>query len=453
MHYLRILIRTALILVCCQVCTTTWGQTQTFSPYSRFGLGDLVDRDFQHLRLYGGIRGAFHDPYQANLANPASLPYITSTSFEMGAYARYSVLSEGDLRSTFWTGNLDYISLTFPIFNPVADLLNRKDRKVKWGMNVSLVPFSRVGYDTETIDSSRVDVGNLAYQFTGNGGSYKVQWANGWKYKQLSAGINAYYLFGKNQFDRSVIFLDQSNANANRFTNEYTYRGFGVDLGLIYTLKLNEALNEADNSNHPLKTLSFGFYGTPGYAFKTESLQFHRSVNVSTPTNVIDTLLFTEEPLVGNGYMPASLGAGVFYKSGDKWRMGANFEQQYWSKYRNDASEEVEGTLNDSYSMHFGIGYRPNFNSYDKFFRRLNYKAGIRFGNDPRTINGEQITTFAINTGVTAPFFFQRQVSFVDLGFELGVRNAARGIKEQYISILMGFSLNDNDWFIQRKFN
>lgn len=455
MRFYNILIKGYCALCCLLFLTVVpaVAQVQTISPYSRFGLGDPVDPDFQHLQMMGGIRGAFHDSYQTNLANPASLSFLNATSFEIGSFARRNVLSEGDLESKNWMGNLTHISLSFPVFNPIADALDRKERKVKWGMNLSMVPYTRVGYDTETIDSSDVDLGRLAYRFQGSGGSYKAQWANAVRYKGLSLGVKAYYLFGKNQLERTVIFQDQINSNSNRFTNEFSYNGFGLDLGLIYSLTLNKDQEEKDGAKKQAKILNMGVYWSPNAGITTRSEQFYRTVNLSTPSTVIDTLIFTEEPIEAKATVPGVFGLGVFYTSGDQWRLGINYETQQWSAYQNDATQEGKGSLKNAYSISAGAGYRPNINSYDKFFNRLQYKAGIRFGNDPRTINGEQIQTFAVNTGVTAPFFFQRQISFVDVGLEYGRRTVQGGINERYLSILLGFTLNDNDWFIQRKFN
>lgn len=429
------------------------GQVQTVSPYSRFGLGDLAETDFQHLQILGGIRGAFNDKYQTNLANPASLTSLTATSFEVGAFAKFSTLEEGDRSAYIRSGNFSHISLSFPVFNPIADLLNRKERKVKWAMNLSIVPYTRVGYDTETVDSTNADIGTLTYRFEGTGGSYKAQWGHGFAYKDLSVGAKLYYLFGKNTLDRSVDFEDNLNSNDNRFTNEYTYNGFGVDLGLIYKFKLNEKKLEANDGKGDLQTLHLGFYYSPSIGLNTNSDQFYRTVNTSTPGGAVDTLIFTEEPKAGSAVNPGRWGAGVYFTSGDKWRAGLSYESQLWSNYENEATEEDPGVLSDSYSFHAGVGYRPDFNSYDNFMKRLTYKFGLQFGTDPRTINGEQIKTFAVNTGVTAPFFFQRQISFVDLGLQYGSRTVTNGIKENYFKILLGFTLNDNDWFIQRKFN
>lgn len=452
MRFYDTITKFSLALACLLIAGSAMAQQQVVSPYSRFGLGDPVDQDFQHLRLLGGINGAFHDAYQSNLANPASLAFLNATSFEIGSFAKHNVLTEGDLEARNWTGNLSHISLSFPVFNPIADLLNRNERKIKWGMNLSLVPYTRVGYDIETTDSSNVDLGKLAYRFQGSGGSYRVQWANGFKYKGFALGLKAYYLFGRNELDRTVIFQDQVNSNTNRFTNDFNYNGFGFDLGMIYSMELG-AGEKDDKKKEKKKILSAGVYWSPSTGIRTSAQQFYRSVNISTPGATTDTLVFTEEPIRGDATLPGLFGAGVYFTSGDQWRIGATYETQQWSAYRNDATGEEDGALQNAYSVRFGAAYRPNINSFDNFFQRLNYKAGLRFGNDPRTINGEQINTFAVNTGVTAPFFFQRQISFLDLGVEYGNRTVTGGINEKYFTILLGFTLNDNDWFIQRKFN
>ena len=62
----------------------------------------------------GGLTAAYTDPFHLNLANPASLPYLRATAFEVGAFGRYTQLEDGDLTDDIWAGGLGYLALGFP---------------------------------------------------------------------------------------------------------------------------------------------------------------------------------------------------------------------------------------------------------------------------------------------------------------------------------------------------
>lgn len=72
-----------------------------FSPYSRFGIGDLADPHFGAVSHLGGIAAAFTDRNQLNADNPASLGALRSTAFEVGVSTKYTTLSSGDQRTRF----------------------------------------------------------------------------------------------------------------------------------------------------------------------------------------------------------------------------------------------------------------------------------------------------------------------------------------------------------------
>jgi len=95
-------------------------QTNGNSPYSRFGLGDLVDENFLHLRGMGSIGSSYVDGYHINIVNPASLASLRTTAFDLGLSAKRSTLSSGELSNTEWSGNLQYLSISsLPSFESI----------------------------------------------------------------------------------------------------------------------------------------------------------------------------------------------------------------------------------------------------------------------------------------------------------------------------------------------
>ena len=145
------------------------------SPFSRFGLGDFLDQYFAASGAMAGLRAAYQDPYHMNLDNPASLASLRATAFEVGIGARYSSWESPSVVDNQWSGNLRYLALGFPLFNPINEALDRKDGSTGWGMSIALVPYTLVGYDIETqVSDENFDVATNILK--GKGGTYRFRW-------------------------------------------------------------------------------------------------------------------------------------------------------------------------------------------------------------------------------------------------------------------------------------
>jgi len=159
---------------------SVWAQAQpsSYSPASRIGLGQLRSYDMPVQQAMGGISTAFHDNIYTNASNPAALGWLRAASLDVGVFAEQNIYTNasnpaalGWLRAAsldvgvfaeqneirvsdgnfdYWTGNISHLNLSFPIFNPINDLLNREERDYNLGMMLGLMPFSEIGYDIVT---------------------------------------------------------------------------------------------------------------------------------------------------------------------------------------------------------------------------------------------------------------------------------------------------------------
>ena len=66
------------------VSITTWGQDNTASPYSYYGLGEVKFKGTQDTRSMGGL-AITGDSIQLSLMNPASYSKLKLTTFAVGA--------------------------------------------------------------------------------------------------------------------------------------------------------------------------------------------------------------------------------------------------------------------------------------------------------------------------------------------------------------------------------
>ena len=156
-------------VLCCMLYGFAIGQPIDNSPLSRIGIGELQDLYFVSSYAQGGLGAAYRHLHQVNLQNPASLGYLEATAFEAGLFAKRSTLKRDPFSSTVWSGDLDYLSLSFPILNPINELLERRERIFSWGVNVSITPYSRVGYSI-TSDEEFDTLGVVTRSFEGSGG-------------------------------------------------------------------------------------------------------------------------------------------------------------------------------------------------------------------------------------------------------------------------------------------
>ena len=395
----------------------------------------------------GGLAAAYHDSYNVNIINPASLPYLRTTSFETGLNAKYSNLTEGEDSFTNWGGSLSYFSLAFPLSNPINDLLDRVERKYELGMSFSLQPFSTVGYNIFTEEEEINGVPGVQRNYVGDGGTYSAQWGNGIKFKDFSAGINLGYLFGKTSTYRTAVFDDFYNAYDNYESINTNLSGFIWNLGVQYDLVLNQAEIDEDNSKN-IKKITFGAYGNPGTSFKTSSEEEYLLIRTGDEVAIdIDTI--SEGSFEGTRRLPAKFGIGFMYNVGKKWGAGVNYETQLWSEYENIGNPIG---LNNSFRISAGGFFRPDDKSITNYLKRIYYQFGVFYAKDPAVALNKDVDQYGATIGLGLPFYDQRDFALANVGATFGVRGLNTVIEERYIHLNFGFTFTSEKWFLKRKY-
>ncbi|MEL6844144.1 MAG: hypothetical protein AAFP02_13115, partial [Bacteroidota bacterium] len=315
---------------------------------------------------FGGLAATFYNPYRLNIVNPAANAYLRATAFEVGIYGEYSQLTSDTEELDSWNGNLSYLSLAFPLRNVLNEVLNRKNPDWGFGMNISLVPYSTVGYNIEAISTTESGDSTLS-QFQGRGGTYRILWGNTARYKGLSVGLNLGYLFGKTTNDRIVALVDGEGRDLidsyrSQLIDEISIGGLIVNAGLMYRYqfkKMEEGVLKPTGKN-----IIIGAYGNTSNDINSNTSQeFFRYRNGAgfgaIPTDTIRNLSGIE----GKVTLPAEFGIGVMIEQEFKYRLGLDFQAAKWSQYKNDAKPE---TLVDTWRLAFGGEYTPDYSSYNK---------------------------------------------------------------------------------------
>jgi hypothetical protein len=428
--------------------TFAFAQPKDNSPYSRIGLGDLVQQQFAVSRGFGSLSAAYQHPYHINVENPASLAFLNATAFEIGLYAKRAVLSnnQGE-EETVYSGNLRYMALAFPLQNPVNRELERDKSPFRWGMNLALIPYTQVGYDLQTtLVAPEIDT--TVNNFIGEGGTYRFIWGNGFRYKNLAVGVNAGFLFG-NITQRSQTSLTEiDNSYDILIDNDYSIGGVHFDLGVQYRHDF-KSTNSSGELEPNGKSIVIGAFGNTTRKYNTRAEQFFRGQYITSGGFVdTDTILFVQDA-IGEGQLPAEFTIGIMYQKSNKLRVGAEFSSEKWSQF---TSPIEETRMEDVFSVALGGEWTPDAKSYNSYAKRMQYRAGFRYGVDPRGVDGD-LTYRTITVGLGMPIISKGVQSYLDWGIEFGSFGEEDGLNENFIRLTAGFTLNDRSWFFKRRYN
>ncbi|NNE28076.1 MAG: hypothetical protein HKN16_00465 [Saprospiraceae bacterium] len=419
-------------------------QPKINSPFSRFGLGDIPTRNFPALSGMGGLASTFADQHHLNFVNPASYAFLSETAFEIGFDARRSNWIEGNEEASLWTGNLTHLALGFQFTNQLNEVLDGRQKPLKFGMAVGLAPRTQVGYNIQTIEELNNET-QVISDFTGEGGTYTLTWGNALRYKNFGFGFNFNYLFG------NIETLAEGKPNTlNSYgyssSNSYSVRGVLWDIGALYKMPLADPERAEDDYNAK-RAIVFGAHVGPKSDFNTN--QDLLTTRLST-TGDLDTFSLKNER--GEGVYPMEFGVGVMYEIRNRFRVGVDYSFADWSSYQNDAAPE--DPLQSSYSLNLGAELIPEIASVGNYWKRMRYRAGFRYTKDPREVLNTSLTNLGVTFGLGIPVLLARQqASYVNVNLELGQFGSDDTLKENYIRLALGFTLNDNLWFFKRKFN
>lgn len=429
-----------------------WAQPKFNSPYSRFGIGDVASNYFANQAGWGGQTAAFHDAYHLNLANPASFAFLRSTALETGIFTKYSQYASSSATQNEWNGNLAYLALGFTLKSPINEVLDKNKTPWNHAMGISLTPYSRVGYNIVQRDTLP-NLEDIEQEFTGSGGLFRLAWTGATKYKNTAFGINLGWVFGKSTYANNTQFYDTSSVKLPTFQDnirqDLASNGFVWNAGIQHDIVLERSENDKDI---PTRWITLGLSGNGQYKLKSYEDRYQiRSRGQTTAGGFVDadTLSATVDQR-RTTTLPSTLTFGIQYVKANKLKVGAQAGIENWSNYSNEARPE---TLRNTFSFSGGAEYIPDYSSYNHFLRRMRYRAGFYYRQDPRTVSGANFNDMGLTLGLGMPVILPRQqASFVNLALEIGKIGADSPIEETYFRLTAGFTLNDNTWFFKRRF-
>lgn len=437
--------------------------SQDNSPYSRYGLGDLVPSTNISGRGMGGISAATSDVLSINFNNPASYgsfqTFREATAKKM-SYGR-AILDVGvnlETRTLREPNSIEKFKASNALFSHVQVGLPLRPN---WGLSFGLRPVSRISYKMSKTErlfdpNSGLPIDSAVTLNEGDGGTYLVSAGTGVKINlgkknSISLGINGGYMFGKRDYSvRRTLINDTLEYNAGNFQTKTTYGNLYVSGGLQYTSVIK-------NTGSDIITFTLGAYGNLKQQLKASQDNIRETYYYDESSGYVRLDSVTEQKEVkGKITYPGSVTIGfVIEKRSVKnagWLFGVDFVQQKWSDYRYYGA--ADASLRDKWELRVGAQLQPAPKA--NYFSNVAYRAGFFIGPDYIEVD-KKLPLFGATFGLELPIRnYSRvagQATRVSLAFEFIRRgNNDNLLKENMFRLSAGFSLSDL-WFVKRKYD
>ncbi len=408
--------------------TAVNGQIQINSPYTRFGLGSLVENGMDpRITGMGGLYYGMRGSSLINTANPASYTAFDSVSFVFDG-GIFGMVTQ--LQTSTNTNQGDYISLSHLMFGfPVTKW---------WRTSLGILPFSYVGYDIyNTVEQA--DFTDIQYVYQGSGGLNQLYWGNGFLIgKKLSVGFNMKYMFGSIIRSRGVSFPDSIEMKNTYIRGSIRPSDIYGEIGVQYKVTLPKGLTmvvgaafgpqvEINSKANYLATTYFGDINSVQYSYDT----IDYSINEK-----------------GSFTLPIRTGAGVTIGQEGKWLAGVDFLWQNWEKF---TYYGISDSLVNRWNIAIGGEYIPNARSTSSYFQRISYRFGGHYGKTPLNLRDIHLDEYGISFGLGLPI--KKSKSTVNLSVSMGKRGTIENglISERFVRFTVGVNVFEN-WFFKSKY-
>lgn len=416
---------------------------QENSPYSRYGLGDLVPHRNMLSRSMGGISTGYSDFQSLNLSNPAALGKLTSTIFDLGGEVDVRTLKSNISPDKYKSTNtlISYLQVGFPLSSPK---MTRKGNS--WGLSFGLKPLTRVNYKIE--NSKRLTgIDSISTLYEGSGGINQVNISTGVKLKNLYLGITGGYSFGSKNYSTKIRFINDSLVYyVSNSETQTQMKGFFAEAGAQYDIKTSKE-----------SMLRLGF--TTSFKQKLSASKDNIDATISYDRNGepynLDTINLSNN-VKANVLVPANYSLGFTYTN-NNWVVGADFDFAQWSDYRFYNQPDA---VQNNWTFRAGAQYYPAKDNTPakNYWSFVKYRAGFYYGPDYIKLNVNR-PNYAVTLGAGLPLTsFQqlRRGEYVTLntGLEIGARGnkQSQSMREGLVRVSFGISMNAR-WFQKLKYD
>ena len=420
-----------LVILFCLVIVAWAGafaQNEISSPYSRYGIGLVNHTPNSSLAAMGGVSYAMQSNSYINFRNPASYVAFDSLSFvgDIAFNVITNYLKTSTLTQKGTLGRLNYITIGLPVTK-------------HWRTSVGFIPFSDRGYNI--IDSRDLpDIGNVNYQYTGEGGLMQLYWGNAFKlYKGLSIGVNLSYLFGTLSSNRYEEFSGDYYYNYK--ISQYDFAdGIYLQAGLQYIANIGES-----------HKLGLGaVYENSVYIWMKRNLLVSSYTGEYSSVYTYDTT-YAVLNQKGSMRIPQSVGGGLSYSYKDKLLVGVDVTWQNWQNYsvklKNSSTASSVDSLKNAIVANVGLQFIPDPTS-GKFGKNIAIRVGARYSTGYIQVHNTPISEFSVSAGIGLPFRTFNSKCSVNILLEYGGMGTLKNdlVRQNYFKIGLNLILVER-WY------
>ncbi len=421
---------------------------QENSPYSRYGIGDIVPNQNIVNRGMGGIAAGYSDFQSINFINPASLANLRSTVFDLGADVDVRTLKSNTSPQKYKSVNtlISYLQVGFPI---APERMTKKGNS--WGVSFGLRPITRINYKIEK-NARLTNIDSLNTIYEGNGGITQANVSTGIKIKNFSFGLSTGYAFGNKDYSTRLDFINDSvNYYKSNTGNITRFGGVFLNAGFQYDIKVKKD-----------DLLRIGAYANfqQSLSAKREDINETFAYDGAGGTYTVDTVSFTSG-VEGKITIPATYGIGFTY-SNAHWLYGADLEMTSWEKYRYYKEPDA---VQNSFTVKVGAQYLPASigTTTSRYWSFVKYRAGFYYGNDYIKLDDKNRTNYGVTLGAAMPLTKLQRNSYeyyrdgdvmLNAGIEYGSRGSkeSQSLRENIMRFSIGVTMSAR-WFMKPKYD
>lgn len=416
------------------VAIPLYSQFNTYSPYTRFALGDLAKNGFGQNQAMGGTGIAIHEGNRINTLNPASYSALDSTAvyFDFGVNSFHNQYKTTQFSNSWWNMNLHHVAFA----SSMGKYL---------GFSAGIVPYSSIGYNIkQEYDDFTVGEAMDTY-YKGDGGIMNFYMGTSVKvFDRVSVGVTMNYLMGRLIRERSVEFPVSPGYSSVSSLEHFDLRKPMFSFGLQYREVIKDKFFFTLGGVYDLATnVDTKFkYNVVNTIYQYEPFPLNDSVKI------YPEFILGQDTTIRSFTLPQKVGLGIALGIPNKLTITGDYYMQDWT---GTFSGENHATTNAT-SMHFGAEYTPDVEALRGYLKLITYRLGGYYSNYYLQVNDYQLKDYGITFGLGLPV--KTLKSSINVAFTLGTRGTTdyNLVEENYGIVTFNVTLHDL-WFRKRRFD
>ena len=411
-----------------------YSQFNTYSPYTRFALGDLSKPGLGQNQAMGGTGLAIHNSNRINPLNPASFAALDSTSvyFDFGFNSFHNEYKTTVSSNSWWNMNLHHVAFATSMGKYM-------------GFSAGILPYSSIGYKVKGEFDDFTNGDALDTYYSGEGGIMNFYLGTSLKlWERVSLGVTMNYLMGKLSRERNVQFPMSSIYSTVSSQEDFDLKKAVFTLGLQYHEVFSEKLFLTVGGVYDFKANAGSEIQ---YTVNNQILPYDGAY-INDSTLITPNYVLGEDTTLRKFTIPQKIGVGFAVGIPDKLTFTADYYMQDWT----GSSTGERHYTTKSNSLHLGSEYIPDNEAIRGYHKLITYRLGGYYTNYYLVVNDYQLTDYGITFGVGLPI--KTLKSSINLAFTAGTRGTTdyNLVKENYGIITFNVTLHDL-WFRKRRFD